>query len=132
MTGTATTSAARNPLYHDEGVARRHVESIRWPEGPLCPYCDATEKARPLGGTSMGPGWYRCTCCRRKFTVRVGSMLERSHIPLHKWIHAAALITGSRRPFSVRQLRRLTGVSYRSAFVMACRIKQAMSDSESV
>ena len=135
-------------LYGDEELARNHIEAIRWPDGPACPYCranghDSGEKlgeegagddwlrARRVGGQSMGPGWYRCNRCRRKYTVRVGSIFERSHIPLRKWIHAAAIMTGTRRRVSVRQLRRLLGVSYRSAFFMARRIRNAMeSDTE--
>jgi transposase-like protein len=115
-------------LYRDEEVARRHIEAIRWPDGPACPYCRGNEsdRGKQLGGRSMGPGWYRCDRCRRKYTVRVGSTFERSHIPLRKWIHAAALMTGSHRRVSVRQLRRLLGVSYRSAFSMARRIRGAM------
>jgi transposase-like protein len=122
---------ARLGLYEDEDIARRHIEAIRWPNGPSCPYCGARDNAKRLGGRSMGPGWYRCHRCRRKYTVRVGSIFERSHIPLRKWIYATALITSSQRQLSVRHLRRRLGVSYRSALCMSQRIRQAIRDETS-
>ncbi len=120
--------SARIRLYEDEEAARRYIETLRWPHGPCCPYCRAHDSARTLGGRSMGPGWYRCHRCRRKYTVRVGSLFERSHIPLRKWIHATTLITSSRRRLSVRQLRRLLDVSYHSALSMSHRIREAIGD----
>ena len=114
--------------YKDEDIARKHIEAIRWPNGPSCPYCGAGDDATILAGQSMGPGWYRCRRCRRKYTVRVGTVFERSHIPLGKWIHATALITSSQRHRSIRQLCRLLGVSYHSALSMAHRIRQAIGD----
>jgi transposase-like protein len=114
-------------LYEDDDTARKHLEAIRWPDGPCCPYCGAPG-AKALRGRSMGPGWYRCGGCRRKYTVRVGSVFERSHIPLRKWIHAASIITSAQRPVSVRQLRRRLGVSYHSALGMSHRIRRAIGD----
>jgi transposase-like protein len=120
--------AADVSLYQDEELARKHIEAIRWPGGPACPYChgNGSDSRKRLRGQSMGPGWYRCDRCQRKYTVRVGSIFERSHIPLRKWIHAAALMTASRRQVSVRQLRRVLGLSYHAAFSMARRIRGAM------
>jgi transposase-like protein len=83
----------------------------------------------PLGGESMGPGWYWCGKCREKFTVRVGSVLERSHIAMHKWLLAIRLMTGSKKGISAHQLHRMLGVAYRSAWFMAHRIRLAMDDS---
>ena len=117
-----------DPIYHNEEAARRHIEAIRWPNGPFCPYCGGTDKISVLGGESMGPGWYHCQDCRRKFTVRVGSVYERSHIPLHKWVHATALLTSSKKGISAHQLHRMLGVTYRSAWFMAHRIREAMRD----
>ena len=62
-----------HPCYHDEGAARVQLELIRWPNGPFCPICGSFDRVKPYGGKAMGPGWYWCTPCRRKFTVRVGS-----------------------------------------------------------
>jgi hypothetical protein len=80
-----------HPCYHDEDAAREMFEAFCWPQGPFCPTCGAFDTVAPLGGESIGAGWYWCTPCRLKFTVRVGSVLERSHIPLHKWLIALRL-----------------------------------------
>jgi transposase-like protein len=74
-----------DPAFHDEDAARAYLEGVRWPDGPFCPFCGSLETVKPLGGPSMGPGWYYCSACQDKFTVRVGSIFERSHIPLRKW-----------------------------------------------
>ena len=83
-----------HPCYHDEGAARVQLESIRWPDGPFCPICGSFDRVKPYGGKAMGPGWYWCTPCRRKFTVRVGSIFERSHIPIYKWLLGFRLMAG--------------------------------------
>jgi transposase-like protein len=77
-------TALFHPCYHDNEAARITFESVRWPNGPYCPHCGGFDTVAPLGGESMGPGWYWCNKCREKFTVRVGSVLERSHIAMHK------------------------------------------------
>src|SRR6202048_1698536 len=89
-----------HPCYHDEDAARVQLESIRWPDGPYCPICGSFDRVKPYGGKAMGPGWYWCTPCRRKFTVRVGSIFERSHIPIHKWLLGFRLMAGSKKGFS--------------------------------
>src|SRR5260370_15021548 len=71
-----------DPVHRDEDAARACVEEVRWPDGPFCPQCEAFDTVKPLGGPSMGTGWYCCSACQDKFTVRVGSIFERSHIPL--------------------------------------------------
>ncbi len=69
------------------------LKRVRWPNGPVCPYCGQIgEKVKALGGKSMGPGWYHCGDCRKKFTVSVGTVYERSHILLHKWLLAFRLV----------------------------------------
>jgi transposase-like protein len=118
-----------HPCYHDDEAARIAFESVRWPDGPYCPHCGAFEAVAPLGGESMGPGWYWCNKCREKFTVRVGSVLERSHIAMHKWLRAIRLMTGSKKGISAHQLHRMLGVAYRSAWFMAHRIRLAIDDS---
>src|SRR5712664_2025295 len=115
-----------HPCYHDDEAARVTFESIRWPNGPYCPHCGLFDTVAPLGGESMGPGWYWCNKCREKFTVRVGSVLERSHIAMHKWLLAIRLMTGSKKGMSAHQLHRMLGVTYRSAWFMAHRIREAM------
>jgi transposase-like protein len=114
--------------YHDEDAARVMFESIRWPDGPFCPSCGTFDAVSPLGGKSMGPGWYWCARCRDKFTVRVGTVLERSHIPLYKRLVGFRLYASSKKGFSAHQLHRTVGVAYRSAWFMAHRIREAMRD----
>src|SRR6266853_1848686 len=118
-----------HPCYHDDEAARITFEAIRWPNGPYCPHCGSFDTVAPLGGESMGPGWYWCGKCREKFTIRVGSVLERSHIATHKWLLAIRLMTGSKKGMSAHQLHRMLGVAYRSAWFMAHRIRLAMDDS---
>ena len=80
-----------NPAFTDEDKAREFLEASRWPDGPVCPFCGQLDTVSKLGGKSMGPGWYYCSNCQdKKFTVRVGTLMERSHIPMHKWLLAAS------------------------------------------
>lgn len=115
-----------NPIFTDETAARRHLEAIRWPDGPVCPYCGSIEAGKALGGESMGDGWYHCSACRKKYTVRVGSVYERSHIALHKWVLATHLMCASKKGISAHQLHRMLGITYKSAWFMAHRIREAM------
>ena len=118
----------RNPIYSDENAAREHLEAIRWPDGPYCPFCGQDETVKPLGGKSMGPGWYHCSACREKFTVRVGTVYERSKIPLHKWLLATHLLCASKKGMSAHQMHRMLGLTYKTAWFMAHRIREAMKD----
>lgn len=115
-----------NPAFTDEDKAREFLETTRWPNGPVCPFCGQTETVKALGGKSMGPGWYHCSECREKFTVRSGTLYERSHIPLHKWLLATHLMTSSKKGVSAHQLHRMLGITYKSAWFMAHRIREAM------
>jgi transposase-like protein len=118
-----------HPCYHDDDAARVTLEAIFWPYGPTCPTCRKTETVSEYG-KSMGKGWYWCSECRIKFTVRVGSVLERSHIALHKWMLGFRLYAASKKGFSAHQLMRTIGLgSYRSAWFMAHRIREAMDGS---
>ena len=118
-----------NPCYHDDDAARETFEAIRWPDGPYCPHCGVFDTVAPLGGKSMGPGWYWCNKCREKFTARVGSVMERSHIPMHKWLLAIRLLSSSKRGISAHQLWRMLGFgSYRTAWFMAHRIRESMRE----
>jgi transposase-like protein len=119
-----------DPIFHDEEKARAYFEKERWSDGVNCPFCGSLTDVAPLGGESMGPGWYFCSTCRDKFTVRVGSVMERSHIPLHKWALAFRLMAASKKGMSAKQLERMLDMSYRTAWFMAHRIRKAMSPSE--
>ena len=116
-----------NPVYSNEDAARAHLEAIRWPGAEvICPHCGSTEGARALGGESMGKGWYYCEDCQDKFTVRTGTVYERSHVPLHKWLLAFRLMASSKKGMSAHQLHRTLGVTYKTAWFMAHRIREAM------
>lgn len=114
--------------FKNEDAAREYLEANRWPDGPVCPFCGQQEtvKALPAKG-SMGAGWFHCRDCREKFTVRVGTLYERSHIPLHKWLYATHLLCSSKKGISAHQLMRMLGLgSYRTAWFMAHRIRESM------
>ena len=116
-----------DPIFHDEDKAREWLEAKRWPNGPSCPHCGSTNVAR-MGGTSGRPGLFHCPDCRGQFTVRTGQVMERSHIPLAKWVLAFHLMTASKKGVSAHQLHRTLGIAYNSAWFMAHRIREAMND----
>src|SRR5271155_6035003 len=118
--------------YHDEDAARVQLQSIRWPNGPYCPICGSFDRVKVYGGKAMGAGWYWCTPCRRKFTVRVGSIFERSHIPIHKWLLGFRLMAGSKKGFSAHQMHRTLKVDYKTAWFMEHRIRECMDESATV
>jgi len=116
-----------NPAFTDETKAREFLEASRWPDGAICPFCGQQETVHPLGGKSMGPGWFFCSDCKDKFTVRTGTVMERSHIPLHKWLMATHLMMASKKGMSALQLQRMLGLgSYRSAWFMCHRLREAL------
>ena len=119
-----------NPIYHNNDAARRHLESIRWPDGPYCPHCGSFEDVHRLGGKAGAAGLLHCRICRKKFTITVGTLFERSHVPLHKWMLATHLMSASKKGMSAHQLHRMLGVTYKTAWLMAHRIREAMRDSK--
>ncbi len=81
------------PIFHDETAAREHIENLLWPNGPVCPRCKVKgDRITKMKGKSTRPGVYNCKDCRKPFSVKVGTVMERSHIPLHKWVLAAQLV----------------------------------------
>ena len=121
-----------NPIFKDDDAARAHLEAIRWPDGPICPHCGNSdgEKISALKGKSHRPGLYQCNECREHFTVTVGSVMERSHIALHKWVLAFHLMNASKKGISAHQLHRMLGITYKSAWFMAHRVREAMADTD--
>jgi len=117
-----------NPIFHDENEARHFLEAQRWPDGAFCPYCGQYDRVAKLGGKSMGEGWFHCSDCRRKFTVRVGTLYERSHVPLHKWLFATHLLCASKKGMSSHQLKRMLDVTYKTAWFMSHRIREGMKE----
>lgn len=115
--------------FNDEDAARKHLEALRWPTGAVCPHCGGIERNSPLNGKSHRAGLYFCGDCRTQFTVTVGTVFERSKIPLHKWLLANHLLCSSKKGMSAHQLHRILGITYKSAWFMAHRLREAMKDS---
>ncbi len=117
-------------IYTDDKAARAHLEKLLWPEGPICPHCGVIGQATRLKGKSTRSGVWNCRACDEPFTVTVGTVYERSHIPLHKWVYATHLMAASKKGISAVQLQRMLGLgSYRSAWFMAHRIREALKPS---
>ncbi len=116
-----------NPIFSDETKARAHFEAIRWPNGPVCPHCGETKKVYRLEGTKHRPGLIHCNACQGQFTVTTGGVMESSHVPLNKWALGFYLYSASKKGFSAHQLHRQIGVSYKTAWFMAHRIREAMT-----
>lgn len=130
------------PIYHDEEAARKHLESVRWPNGPVCPHCGSESKehyaiqaktapqptlkdGKKQRHTVARPGLWKCKDCREQFSVTVGTVFERSKIPLHKWLYATHLFTSSKKGVSAHQVHRSLGVTYKTAWFMMHRIRKA-------
>jgi transposase-like protein len=124
---TADLTAA---IYHDEAAAREHLEAQRWPAGPVCPKCGVVDNATRLCGEKHRAGLLECRSCRKQFSVTVGTLFERSHVPLHKWVLAVHLLTASKKGMSAHQLHRMLKVTYKTAWFMAHRIREAMTETD--
>ena len=121
------TTDITDPIFHDEDAAREHLEAIRWPNGPFCPHCGSTSVYR-MEGKSHRSGLLGCRSCRGHFTVTNGSVMERSHIPLHKWVLGFHLMAASKKGISAHQLHRMLDLTYKTAWFMCHRIREAMRD----
>ncbi len=112
------------PQFTNEAAAVAYVEASRWPETVNCPLCGSL-KVHRMGGETQA-GYFLCNDCREKFTCRTGTVMERSHIPVHKWLLAIHLMSASKKGMSAHQLHRMLGVTYKSAWFLAHRIREAM------
>lgn len=118
-----------NPIFHDEDAARAHLENLLWPAGPVCPRCGVMgARITKMAGKSLRPGVYNCKDCRKPFSVTVGTVMERSHIPLAKWVLAAQLMASSKKGFSANELHRLLGTNYETAWFLFHRLRAAASN----
>jgi transposase-like protein len=115
-----------NPIFTDANAAREYLEEQRWPNGVSCPHCGGLEKIGKMQGKSTRPGVWWCGDCRKPFSVTVGTVYERSHIPLNKWLLATHLMCSSKKGMSAHQLHRMLGITYKSAWFMCHRIREAM------
>lgn len=112
--------------FQDPLVAAEYLESIRWPNGPVCPHCGEAER-KPYKLPNKTRRLWKCAACRKQYTVTVGTIFEGSHIGLHKWLLAFYLLCSSKKGMSAHQLHRMLGITYKSAWFMAHRIRYAMS-----
>lgn len=111
------------PRFIDPVAARKHLEALRWPDGPECPHCGLIKATAVSGGRE---GLYQCNNCREQFTVTVGTLFEKSKIPLNKWLLANHLLCASKKGISAAQIGRMLGVTYKTAWFMMHRIREAM------
>ena len=119
-------TALTAPEFTNEEAAIAHLEASRWPDTVSCPHCGSLNVHRMAGKTQAG--YFLCNDCRDKFTGRTGTVMERSHIPVHKWLLAIHLLNSSKKGMSAHQLHRMLGVTYKSAWFLAHRIREAMRD----
>jgi len=115
--------------FHNEEAAFAHVESILWPDGPVCPHCGSTEeRIGRLKGKTSRVGLRKCYSCRGTFTVRIGTIFEDSHLPLHLWLQVIHLMYASKKGIATRQIQRMLQCSMKTAWFLAHRIREAMKD----
>jgi transposase-like protein len=115
--------------FHSEEAAYAFVEARLWPDGPTCPHCGTTtEHVGRLKGKTTRPGLYKCYACRKPFTVKVGTVMESSHVPLRVWLQAIYLMCSSKKGISTRQLQRTFQCGMKTAWFLGHRIREAMAD----
>jgi transposase-like protein len=118
------------PFFRDEAAAYAKVESIVWPNGPVCVHCGETNRIGLLKGKATRPGIYKCYACRKQFRVTVGTVFEASHVPLHQWLQAVYLMVSSKKGVSSNQIHRTMDVTLKTAWFMTHRIREAMKPTD--
>ena len=121
-------SVLDDPRFRNEEAAYAYVEAIVWPNGRVCPHCGVCDKSGLLKGKSTRIGVYKCYACRKPFTVKVGTIFEKSHVLMHIWLQAMHLICSSKKGISTQQLHRILGCDLKTAWFIGHRIREAMSD----
>ena len=120
------------PFFNDEEAARNYLEGQRWEKGRFCPHCGGTERTYPVKPrtkkSTVRKGLYYCNDCNQQFSVTVGTLFERSHVPLDKWLMVAYLMSSSKKGISAKQIERHLGVTYKTAWFMCHRLREAMKD----
>jgi transposase-like protein len=117
-----------DPIFSNVTAARAHLERTRWPNGPICPHCGVVNEATYVGGKAARDGCYQCNACREQFTVTVGTVFERSKVPLNKWLLASFLMASSKKGISAHQIGRSLGVTYKTAWFICHRLRAAMAE----
>src|SRR5579864_9242651 len=105
--------------FKNDDKAREYLERLRWPNGVVCPHCGTVGEHYQLDGKAHRPGLWKCRDCREQFSVTVGTVFARSHVPLSKWLMAVHLMCSSKKGISAHQLHRSLGVTYKTAWFMA-------------
>ena len=114
--------------YHSEEAAYAYVESRIWPNGPICPHCGAAkERVGRLSGKTTRIGLYKCYGCRQPFTVKIGTVLEKSHVPMRHWLQTMYLMSASKKGISTRQIQRTFDCSLKTAWFLTHRVREAMT-----
>jgi len=121
-------SVLDEPRFRSEAAAYAYVETQLWANGRVCPKCGVIDRSGPLKGKSTRIGVYKCYACRKPFTVKVGTIFESSHVPLHIWLQAMHLMCSSKKGFSANQFARILGVDLKTGWFIGHRIREAMSD----
>jgi transposase-like protein len=124
-------SVLDEPRFRSEVAAYAYVEAMLWPNGRVCPKCGVVDRSGPLKGKSTRLGVYKCYACRKPFTVKVGTIFESSHVPLHIWLQAIHLMCSSKKGFSANQFARILGVDLKTGWFLGHRIRLAMDESGS-
>src|SRR4051794_19903677 len=121
-------SVLSEPQYHSEEAAYAFVEAYVWRDGRICPQCGVVGRSGLLKGKSTRIGTYKCYSCRKPFTVKVKTIFEASHVPLHIWLQAMFLLCSSKKGISSNQLHRILDVTLKTAWFMSHRVREAMRD----
>lgn len=120
--------AAKIPArFTDPTAARKHLEALLWANGRPCPHCGALDESTALKGKSTRPGVYWCNACQKPFSVTVGTVMESSKIPLNIWLYVNHLLNSSKKGISAHQIARMVGITYKSAWFLCHRIREAMA-----
>lgn len=123
-------SALSAKFFHDEADAYTKLESLLWPDGPVCPRCGCLDRITVVSGKTARMGLKRCSHCKRQFTVTVGTVYESSHVKLNLWLQASHLLSTSKKGMSSHQIHRTLGVTYKTAWFMTHRLREAMRSGE--
>src|SRR6476646_5927110 len=127
----AKAAVFQDPIFHDEAKAREALETVRWPDGPICPHCGNSnpDLIAKIEGKKQShrPGLYYCNECQGQFTVTVGTIFERSKVPLTKWWMAAHMLNSGKNGVSAHEIHRNIGVTYKTAWFMMHRLREAMT-----
>ncbi len=120
------------PHFQDADKAREYLENLRWTDGVVCPHCGSVSHDHyALKGAAHRPGLWKCKDCRKQFSVTVGTVFERSKVPLNKWLLAVHLLCASKKGMSSHQIHRMLDVTYKTAWFMTHRIREAMTSNDS-